>query len=132
MVPLLKWDKKRWSYFKESEFMCKCGCTVNGMDEKTLDLLQELRIRCGFALMVSSGYRCPKHNDAISSTGLTGPHTTGKAADLRVDRNKAYHLLKHAMTMGFSGIGVAQKGAVRFIHVDTIDDGLTRPTVWSY
>ena len=132
MIEVLVWDQKRWPNFKAQEFACKCGCGINGMSPKTLDLCQDLRRKCGFPLMITSGYRCPNHNSSVSETGTDGPHTTGEALDIRVDRKNAHTLLKHALALGFTGIGVQQKGKVRFIHLDTIDDCLTRPTVWSY
>jgi zinc D-Ala-D-Ala carboxypeptidase len=39
--------------------------------------------------------------------------------------------LRLAFKLGFTGIGVQQKGSGRFIHLDTMEGG-TRPTVWSY
>ncbi len=100
------------------------------MQSAFVDRLDELRDRLEFPLRVSSGYRCPAHNARVSSTGLTGPHTTGLAADLAVERWAAYEVLRVALEMRFQGIGVAQKGAARFIHLDDVIDG--RPTVWSY
>jgi hypothetical protein len=43
-------------------------------------------------------------------------------------------LIKQATNIGILGLGVAQKGEGRFIHVDdlTSDDGFPRPWVWSY
>lgn len=118
-----------WANFKLDEFACK-HCGENKIDTKLVDALQELRERCGFALPVSSGYRCPVYNADVSTTGPNGPHTTGKAVDLAVDRAKAYRVLKEAMAMGFTGIGIQQKGNGRFIHLDLLDEG--RPTIWSY
>jgi len=70
----------------------------------------------------------------ISNTGESGPHTTGHAADLRVDRKKAYLVLKIALEMGFTGIGVAQKGNTRYLHIDMLPDAPVhpRPCLWSY
>jgi zinc D-Ala-D-Ala carboxypeptidase len=116
-------------YFKPSEFNCK-HCGENKMNQGFLDLLDELRGRYGKPMVVSSGYRCPTHNQTVSSTGPNGPHTTGKAVDIAVNRGNAYELAKLAFEMGFSGIGFNQKGEGRFIHLDTISEG--RPTIWSY
>lgn len=123
-----------WKHFKIDEFKCPCPCGRNEMDSKFVDLLDELREVCGFALPVTSGYRCPKHNAEVSSTGLTGPHTTGRAADFGVSGKQAYELLTWAVRMGFTGIGVNQKGASRFIHLDDLPaaTGQPRSTVWSY
>lgn len=120
-------------YFRPSEFSCK-HCGANRMQESYLLLLDELRHRYGKPLVVTSGYRCPEYNARVSSTGLRGPHTTGCAADLRVTRTDAYIVLQLALEMGFTGIGVAQKGTNRFVHLDTLlpAPGRPRPTVWSY
>jgi zinc D-Ala-D-Ala carboxypeptidase len=120
-------------YFKPEEFKCK-HCGANKMDRAFLVLLDELRHQCGFPLTVTSGYRCPVHNQKVSSTGADGPHTTGRAVDIGVSRHRAYDVLRHAMALGFTGIGIQQKGASRFIHLDTLTepDHAPRPTVWSY
>lgn len=120
-------------YFSLSEFSCK-HCGANLMQDWFLERLDELRHRYGKPLVVASGYRCPEYNARVSNTGLRGPHTTGCAADLSVARADAYMVLRLALEMGFTGIGVAQKGNNRFIHLDTLlpAPGRPRPTVWSY
>lgn len=122
-----------WEFFKLSEFACK-HCGENKIRHEFVDKLDLLRQRVDFPLIVTSGYRCPVHNARVSSTGTRGPHTTGWAADLGVDRERAYRVLEEALRMGFSGIGVNQKGGGRFIHLDMLPSapGQPRPTVWSY
>jgi uncharacterized protein YcbK (DUF882 family) len=123
----------RLRYFKREEFQCR-HCGVEKMDPAFLTLLDELRHRCGFPLPITSGYRCPVHNQKVSSTGPNGPHTTGKAADIGVSRHRAYDVLRHALVLGFTGIGVQQKGEARYLHLDTLTEpqAAPRPTVWSY
>jgi hypothetical protein len=53
------------------------------------------------------------------------------AADIGVDGKAAHEVLTLAMQLGFTGIGVQQKGTGRFIHVDTVQTP-PRPNVWSY
>lgn len=120
-------------YFNPSEFMCK-HCGENKMDSVFLTELDELRARCGFPLGVTSGYRCATHNQAVSTTGPNGPHTTGRAVDFAVRGAQALEVIRHAQLMGFTGIGVQQKGATRFIHIDNLPNapGQPRPTIWSY
>jgi zinc D-Ala-D-Ala carboxypeptidase len=120
-------------YFKPTDFACK-HCGENKTSPLTMELADELRHRCGFPLTISSGYRCPDHNAKVSGTGRTGPHTTGEAFDVAVSHGQAFEVLRHAMKMNFSGIGVQQKGGGRFIHLDTLPNapGQPRPTVWSY
>lgn len=120
-------------YFKESEFRCK-HCGKVKVDPHFLTMLDALRERCGFPVTILSGYRCPTHNQNVSSTGPRGPHTTGKAVDIAVSRHLAHSLLTHSFALGFTGIGVQQKGASRFIHLDILEEPehAPRPTVWSY
>lgn len=122
-------------FFSRSEWACQhCGrCEV---DETFVMRIDELRRKYGMPLRITSGYRCPEHNAAVSSTGHDGPHTTGRAVDLAVSRGDAYQVLKIAMAMGgFSGFGFAQRGSGRFLHIDDLRNDETvgpRPTIWSY
>lgn len=122
-----------WRHFKREEFACH-HCGANLIDDDFVTDLDDLRHHLGFALPISSGYRCPEYNARVSSTGRTGPHTTGRAADIEISRERAYLVLQTALMMKFSGIGVNQKGAARFIHLDNLPNapGQPRPTIWSY
>ena len=103
------------------------------MSLRFMRLMEEIRAECGFPLPLSSAYRCPTYNDAISSTGLTGPHTTGRTVDVRIYGERAVRLLQVALEYGMTGIGVSQKGDRndRFIHLDDLTTS-PRPWVWSY
>ena len=126
-------------HFKYSEFDQK-GLSGSGqmyMNEYFLALMDSLRERCGFPIIITSGYRSPTYNNKVSTTGLNGPHTTGKAADIKVFGEQAHMILREATELGFSGIGISQKGdhEERFIHLDTLEDGengAPRRWVWSY
>lgn len=119
-------------YFKAEEFKCKC-CGISRMDDEFVQLLDILRERLGEPIVLTSAYRCPKHNQAVSSTGPTGPHTTGKAADIACSHAKAWQVVHIATELGFTGIGVAQKGSSRFIHLDILEaPAYPRPNVWTY
>lgn len=124
-----------WEFFRYEEFACR-HCGRNEMDPDFITRLDEMRRRYGRPIVVNSGYRCPDHNEAVSSTGRNGPHTTGRAADVRVLGRDAYLVISLAPIFGFTGLGVAQKGdhGSRFIHLDTIENSATspRPWVWSY
>lgn len=118
-------------YFRLEEFDCK-HCGKNKMDTVFLEKIDKLRGAYRHPLLVTSGYRCPEHNSAVSSTGVDGPHTTGHAADFGVSRGDAFRLLEIAFALGcFTGVGVQQKGASRFIHLDDLTTP-PRPNVWSY
>lgn len=128
-----------WQHFTRDEFKCHgtdCCGGQNLTEDRLIDALDDLRKLVGFPIKVTSGYRCPIHNQRVSSTGPTGPHTTGLAADLAVDRGNAVTVLALALdardtaTFRFTGFGINQKGSGRFIHLDMIE----RPTrtIWSY
>ena len=123
----------KWHWFTFDEFKCKCGCDENYMREDFISKLDSLRTQLGFPLIVSSGYRCPNHNAKVSSTGLYGPHTTGRAVDFLVAGEKALRLLQTASNRAFTGIGINQKGnhEKRFIHLDDLGTG-QRPWIWTY
>lgn len=123
-------------YFQLSEFDQK-GLPDSGskMNATFLGYIDELRDRCGFPFIITSGYRTPEYNASVSESGLTGAHTLGKAVDIAVSGEKAWILLKEAFEMGvFTGMGISQKGEHRFIHLDicTKADNLPRPAIWSY
>lgn len=117
-----------WStvkYFKEEEFTCH-HCGESNMDADFVAKLDEIREAMEVPITVTSGYRCPAHNAAVSTTGNNGPHTTGKAADIIVAPEHIRGLLTVAVMM-FPGVGVNLKGTGRFIHVDNL-----KPRAWSY
>lgn len=125
----------RWANFTPREMACK-HCNAVKVDEGFMDKLEQLRSNLGFSIQISSGYRCPDHNEKVSSTGRAGPHTTGKAADPQVSGVLAFKLMSEALRLGFTGIGLSQKGPhqARFVHLDTLENGLgcPRPACWSY
>lgn len=120
----MNWEQ--FENFSEEEFECQCGCGRADMDEGVLARLQQIRTKLGFPFPINSGFRCPSHNESVSSTGRDGPHTTGKAIDVGLSRVNARLFLEEAVLV-FSGVGVQQKGEGRFIHVDTLGY-----RIWSY
>ena len=122
--------------FSRAELACK-HCGELHMPVADIDRLQRLRDRVGHVLIVSSAYRCPTHNNAVSKTGRDGPHTKG-AVDIAIHGPEAFHLLVAALALGYTGIGVSQAPDTpqekRFIHLDSLPDkdGTPRPAIWSY
>ena len=92
-----------------------------------MDLLQDLRNTFGHPMPVSSYYRSPEYNASISRSGLDGPHTTGRAIDIKVSGYNVALLTSAAVALGFTGFGWQQKGGGRFLHLDTLE-----PRSWSY
>jgi len=122
---------KLTKHFHIEELACKC-CGQMGFAPDFLQALESLRVAYGKPMIVSSGYRCPKHNGDVSTTGGSGPHTIG-AVDVLVRGADALHLIDVALGAGWTGFGISQKGASRFIHLDRLNDvGHPRPIIWSY
>lgn len=125
-----------YEYFSRRELSCKCGCGLSDMDEDFMRRLESLRQLMDRAMPVTSGYRCPRHNKEVSGTGTVGPHTTGRAVDIRIHGQDALRLVSLAVECGFTGIGIKQHGPLsgRFVHLDdlTMDAGRPRPWIWTY
>ncbi len=117
-----------WPNFTAEEVECKCGCGFVP-EVEFMHLLQRLRDRVAFPLQINSGFRCIEYDRKI---GGVGAHSTGLAVDIGVGREDAFHVVKWATHFGFTGIGVKGSGDTRFIHIDAIPVGPTRPTIWSY
>jgi uncharacterized protein YcbK (DUF882 family) len=120
----------RWTYYTVEELACR-HCGLNLMDHEFMLKMVAIRDLLGFSLPVSSGYRCPVHNAAVSSTGDDGPHTTGKAVDIAISYQSARALVTTALEMGFLGVGIKQHGPVsgRMVHLDMVP-GPER--IWTY
>ena len=121
---------RHFNYDADKMLACSC-CGVEGMSPAFLDLMDKIRDSVGEPLTVTSGYRCPAHNASVSSTGATGPHTTGKAMDIKADSRMRFLLIQAALKQeGITRIGVAKT----FIHLDGLGelDGFPSPRVWSY
>ena len=111
-------------YFKIEEFNCQ-ETGNNLMNPLFLERLDELRDRCGFPFVITSGYRDPTHSIEAAKP-KPGTHAQGIAADIQVvDSVQRYILLTNAFQLGFYGIGVDKT----FIHVDIRD---TQPVTWVY
>lgn len=119
-------------YFSSEEMSCS-HTGLEKMDARFMEMLTELRVAYAKPLRVTSAYRDATH-PIEAKKAKPGAHATGKAADIAVERGEAYEVLKLALDIGFTGIGVAQKGSGRFLHLDICEpeDGMIRPTVWSY
>ena len=126
-------DWSDYPNFTEAEMRCKCGCGRADMKPSFMMTLQRMRNAYGMPMVVTSGFRCPDYNDRVSKTGRNGPHTTGRAADIKVSGENVYHMMGRAYAVDVRGIGLKQHGAhaSRFMHVDDLG-GPVRPRVWTY
>ncbi len=125
----------RWPHFTPFELRCR-GTSGLVIIPDSLDRLERLRENFGRPMRVTSAWRHPEHNNRISSTGLTGPHTTARAYDIQIAGSAAELLDRLAAAHGYTGRGWRQHGPWedRIIHLDDLPDGLgcPRPRIWSY
>lgn len=113
--------------FTKAEFDCK-ETGENRMQPAFMVLLQRLRTRYGKPMIITSGYRSPRHS-IEARKAQPGAHAQGIACDVAVSGEDALTIVAMALDLGFSGIGVSQKaGGPRFIHLDTAP----RRAIWSY
>jgi len=116
---------KMYKHFRLEEFNCT-HTTANMMDEAFLTRLDMLRGQCGFAFRITSGYRDITHPSERNKPNGGGTHTQGIACDIAVSNGvERMTIVKKALEMGFTGIGVASS----FIHLDM---RTTTPVMWTY
>ena len=87
--------------FKVSEFTCHCGCGGNEIDQRVINMCQTIREAIGVPVRVNSGYRCKKHNAAVSKVP-NSYHTQGLAADLAciLGSSKMFETIKELKAEG--------------------------------
>lgn len=123
----------RWPNFTRAELACRHTgeCRIH---PDFMDRLQALRRAFGRPMRVTSGYRHPTH-PAEAGKARPGAHSLGRAADIQVEGEDAVRLMSLAYQLGFTGIGVQQKGHGRYIHLDDVPTGradIPRFALWSY
>lgn len=105
-------------HFDDSEFACKgCGELPKlGVAPGFVAALERLRAALGgHPIVVTSGYRCEKHNSEVGgaprSFHMSDPLV---AADIQVRGRSVDEVADAATLVGFSGIGIYE----RHVHVD--------------
>ena len=113
-------------HFSLDEFACPC-CGRADMDEDFLEMLDEARSIAGLPFIITSGYRCARHNREVGGRPNSA-HLRGLAADISVSNNNArFRILFGLIRAGFKRIGIAKD----FIHADA-DLSKPYPTLWLY
>lgn len=122
----------KYPHFSEDELRCS-HTGICEMDPGFMITLEAVRVACGFPFKITSAYRHPTH-PVEARKRKPGSHSRGRAVDIAVRGDQALKVIKTALELGMTGIGVQQKGQTRFIHLDdlSIDEGFARPNIWSY
>ena len=104
----LNWDNIK--HFKKTEITCKCGCEMNNIDLKLVNVLEDIRNHFGQACVVTSGCRCATHNKRVG--GVQGSrHVSGKASDIYVKGVSANTLLAYTKSL-------VSKGKLRYTYTN--------------
>lgn len=107
-------EKQVSIHFSSAELSCRCGCGKLP-EQRLIDNLELMRSIVDAPMRISSGARCAKHNEAVSTTGDNGPHVQGLAADILTSHNgETYNLVAAALAAQATGIGISSM----FVHVD--------------
>ena len=98
--------------FKLREFRCKCGCGKALVDERLVEILQQIRDHFGASVNVNSGCRCATLNKAVGGDPNSS-HMQGMAADITVTGVKPKEVAKYAESIGVKRIGLYDG----FVHI---------------
>lgn len=114
--------------FNIEEFKCNCCNALPPLTKEFLsfvNMLQRVRNLIGKQLIITSGYRCEKHNRNVG--GASGSyHLLGLAVDIKcVSSDDRLLLVDNLLKVGFRRIGISSS----FIHVDTRKD---KQGIWLY
>lgn len=102
-------------YFSEKEFkLCFPSCSLQNMNQNTMNKLDAAREIAGIPLVINSAYRSSEWDRAKGRSG-TGAHTLGRGIDIRCNTDSNRHKIVSAlMKAGFTRIGIAKT----YIHAD--------------
>lgn len=108
---------------------------ISKMDAGFMDCLTALRRIYDKPMIITSAYRDPDQHPIEAVKEKKGAHAYGRAVDIAVQGTDALRLLQIVMSndLGFTRVGIAQKGSGRFIHLDNMTEAEGFPrTIWSY
>jgi len=112
------------SYFETSEFACPC-CKKVAVSGWLIHQLNKVREALGKPMIITSGYRCKKHNGKVGGK-KNSAHLRGTAADIKCSSaHDRYLIVKYAYEVGFKRIGKYDD----FIHLD-VDSELPLEVLW--
>ena len=113
-------------HFDKSEFVCPC-CGRADMDFRFMRALDSTRQNAGVPFVVTSGFRCEKHNFKVGGEENSA-HLRGTAADVRVQGSlERMKIVRTALAVGFRRVGIG----TGFVHLD-LDDENPQDVMWVY
>lgn len=113
------------AHFYSTEFDCHGDgcCTQTIVNERLIELVEQIRTHFNAPVTITSPYRCPTHNSRPSVGGAPGSrHTKGDAADIVVKGVAPRKVAQYAESIGILGIGLYETATDGyFVHIDTRD-----------
>ena len=114
------------SYFTQDEFKCPC-CGKVHVSAFLIHKLNKVREALGLPMVVTSGYRCEQHNEAVGGKENSA-HRNGTAADIKCETSSMrFSLVQLALEAGFTRIGIGKD----FVHLD-VHETLLPMVMWVY
>jgi len=107
-------------HFNLKEFECPC-CHRVKLSPDLVKLLEKIRKKIGKPIVISSGYRCPFHNEAVGGKPHSY-HLLGMAADIVVPHFSPVELGRVAFEAGAPTVIVYPSRG--FVHIDIREKGL--------
>ena len=101
------------------EFRCKCDfdeCKATIISPWLIGAWELLRWEVDKMLIVTCGYRCPRHNHEVSGSARSR-HLTGEAIDISTIGHDPEKLMRIAKKSGFSFLKYYEEK--NFLHMDT-------------
>ena len=120
---------KNFSVIGDPKLICTCGhinCDKRSVKQSTLTRLQKVRNDAMRPLAVTSGGRCPNHQNEVNRT-TPADHQKGIGVDIAVNGGaERAQLVKFGLKHGFNAIGVAKT----FVHLGFREG--EQPVIWVY
>lgn len=115
-------------HFSESEFQrCSPSCSLQDMNQGTMNRFDTVRDLAGIPLVINSAYRSKEWDKAKGRSG-TGAHTLGRAIDIRCNTEiNRFKIVSALIKAGFMRIGIAKT----YIHADDSPDH-SQEIIWLY
>lgn len=107
------WDGIR--YFARSEFACRCGCGLDTVDHRLVEICEKVREKLG-VFNITSGLRCPAHNARQPGAAANSRHLYGRAVDFSIRGRAAGEVLDYVKTI--PGIAYCYAIDAHHVHMD--------------
>jgi len=113
-------------FFKPEEFRCPC-CGEVKIDPLLVSMLDAAREMAGVPFIITSGYRCERHNREVGGKPDSA-HLKGLAADIATSSaEERYKIFEALIRVGFRRLGIGKD----FVHAD-IDPRKPQGLLWLY